>query len=466
MNELGFTKGSKFRIACREGNLAEARHFLADPSFDPNQVSDRSGLMVAAEKARLDIVLLLLGDARVDVNVTNDNGENAFMLACQEGHSPVVELLLKDGRTNFDKRNYLGRTGFWLACWYNRTSTIELLLSHGELVNPTIPSLRGKPPSQAGNAATRKLVEDAVNRMLKSFGSDEDEKLPERMTPAAVISKLRVSASDIDYDKTKKPLGEGGFGVVYSGTFKKYNRVAIKVLKDANPKAMKDFAAEIAVWDGLVQKNILPLMAFCEDPPMMVSELAVDGNMRESLTKLKWSLSTGLKYLVHVTHGMTFLHSNNIVHLDLKPPNVLIDNGIAKITDFGMSKVRQRVTTVAGNGYGGTHGYMAPEVYEGIMGRGADVYAFAMMLYEVVSQGKIPFRGGSALQVMNAVVNGVRPPRPNSVAVDERHWQLIEDCWHQERSKRPMFFEIRERMEPWLKEDPKTAVYSAQWSDR
>ncbi|KAI9028391.1 kinase-like domain-containing protein [Hyaloraphidium curvatum] len=141
----------------------------------------------------------------------------------------------------------------------------------------------------------------------------------------------------------------------------------------------------------------MPLMAYCVEPPMMVSEIADGGNMRQYLDRRAWDLPLGLKLLAEVASGMTYLHSVHVLHGDLKSLNVLVDGGKALITDFGLSRVREQTNTVASmthaGGLFGTPGFVAPELMNGRSLRApADVYAFGMVCYEVASRGLYPFQ--------------------------------------------------------------------------
>ncbi len=128
---------------------------------------------------------------------------------------------------------------------------------------------------------------------------------------------------------------------------------------------------------------------------MMVTDLVEQGNLRNFLSVRNWDQSLGRKFLGDVAAGMAYLHSSGILHGDLKSLNVLIDESRAMITDFGLSQVRVDISKSAGmpgSGMQGTTSFVAPESLIGTrLAPPADVYAFAMTAYEVVSRGKYPF---------------------------------------------------------------------------
>ncbi|KAI8999871.1 kinase-like domain-containing protein [Hyaloraphidium curvatum] len=194
-------------------------------------------------------------------------------------------------------------------------------------------------------------------------------------------------------------------------------------------------------------------MAYCPSPPMMVTDLVRDGNLRKYLSARGWPLDLGLRFLEDVANGMVYLHGLGILHGDIKSLNVLIDGSKAMITDFGLSRVRQEVgkSTAAGTvggGLSGTPGFLAPELVDGAaLQKPADVYAFAMLCYEVVSKGKYPLEEllNPALVLYNVAVKGVRPERPEGVP--DAVWSLMERCWDQDPKKRPTFVQVAKELD-------------------
>ncbi|KAI9009231.1 kinase-like domain-containing protein [Hyaloraphidium curvatum] len=266
---------------------------------------------------------------------------------------------------------------------------------------------------------------------------------------SAFVSKLRITAKDVKYEE-KDWLGEGGFGKVYRGKLRGATVVAVKTIKGpVGPKTMKMFKDEIAVWEGLTQRNVLPLLAFCEDPPLMVSEYCTGGNLRDRLEDLDWDQAMGLKYLRGVAEGMAYLHSFSMLHGDLKSLNIMIDHDVPKIADFGLSRIRTHLSSSSSINPGtpaGTPGFMAPELWDGQKLKApADGYAFAMVSFEVTSEGEYPFQGMMMIAIMQKVCNEQkRPTRPNRVS--NAMWGLMQRMWAQEAADRPAFIEVAEEI--------------------
>ncbi|KAI9004965.1 kinase-like domain-containing protein, partial [Hyaloraphidium curvatum] len=261
-------------------------------------------------------------------------------------------------------------------------------------------------------------------------------------------SKLLVPASDIEIDHSKS-LGQGTFGAVYQGRLRGSVRVAVKTLKDTDAAAAAAFAREVRNWEGLVQRNVMPLMAYCLDPPMMVCEIADGGNMRQYLGRAGWDQGLGRKLLSEVAAGMTYLHSAHVLHGDLKSVNVLVDGGRALITDFGLSRVRaDNAASATVGGLFGTPGFIAPELMNGKSLRApADVYAFGMVCYEVVSKGLYPFHNVTNIMALmyQVGVENKRPERP--AGVPEAMWALMQACWQPSPEERPKMEAVRDTLE-------------------
>ena len=141
---------------------------------------------------------------------------------------------------------------------------------------------------------------------------------------------------------------------------------------------------------------------------------------------------------------MSYLHSQNILHRNLKPSNILIDELIhPKLADFGLAKninekddrnKRKDETPILG-----TYIYDAPEVFSNLeYSKATDVYSFALVVYEIMTNKKPSF-GSTMYQVMTNVLNGYRPDLSQ---LPECYRKLIKNCWSTDPKKRPTFESI------------------------
>jgi serine/threonine protein kinase len=157
------------------------------------------------------------------------------------------------------------------------------------------------------------------------------------------------------------------------------------------------------------------------------------------------------KVLFGVASVMAKVHSRNVIHRDLKPLNVFLDeNWEMKLADFGLSKVVSESTQMTMSI--GSPICMAPELWNAISegearpyGKPVDVYAFGIMVLQVFGKAVVegtPVKGTIAL--MRRISDGKRFVRPNGVP--EPLWHLITQCWAQGPESRPEFSRIVEAM--------------------
>ncbi len=137
---------------------------------------------------------------------------------------------------------------------------------------------------------------------------------------------------------------------------------------------------------------------------------------------------------------MAYLHSKNVIHRDLKPDNILIDeDGRAKVADFNLSITHTGAEELTGET--GTYRWMAPEVIRHEpYSINSDIYSFALVLWQLVTR-EIPFHGYTPVQAAFAVArDGARPSIPDHLP--EYIGRIITCCWEQDQVKRPSFAKV------------------------
>ncbi|KAG2501064.1 hypothetical protein HYH03_000883 [Edaphochlamys debaryana] len=259
----------------------------------------------------------------------------------------------------------------------------------------------------------------------------------------------------------ERRIGSGAYGTVYSGRWGG-GRVAVKVVPLAEgeggavcPAAVESIRQEVQVLSRLSHPHIIRFFGACLAPPnvCIVEELAAGGSLhgrlhaRRRATGAKiyppMSLIQVLRLGLDVAGAMAYLHSLNVVHRDLKPQNVLLDeSGAAKVADFGIAKIKDRTLMSTRNAHAGTPAYMAPEQFEGRpVGEKVDVYAFGVTLWECLT-GEQPWAElQNPMQVIFVVgVQCQRPPLPPTTPPDLA--ALIAACWADDPAARPAFVEV------------------------
>ncbi len=216
------------------------------------------------------------------------------------------------------------------------------------------------------------------------------------------------------------------------------------VLQTEEDMTEQTFRLEVEALQELVHPNICQLLGTCNlnNQACLVLEYVCGGDLHtyiHSEEGVKVPLSKLLALMVQVAEGITYIHSKDYIHRDIKPPNLLIDTKrwICKIADLGVCcRVGDDVV-----GETGTYRYMAPEVIRHEKyGKLVDVYSFGILLLEIVSK-KIPFEGVNPMQVAYAVAYfGLRPELPQGTPQDL--CQLVKECWRDFPESRPTFAEL------------------------
>ncbi|KAH8947331.1 hypothetical protein BDL97_11G035200 [Sphagnum fallax] len=192
-------------------------------------------------------------------------------------------------------------------------------------------------------------------------------------------------------------LGEGAFGEVYRGCWKD-TKIAIKVLKrngSHNEGAKKSFISEVRTLGSIQHINLVRLLGYCIKglKHMLVYEYISNSSLDKWIDEdslLDWDRRMCI--IIGVAQGLAHLHKCNpiIVHLDIKPQNILLDQDYTpKLADFGLSKILngkdEDVIQLASTSTPGTSGYMAPEILLKQASTKSDVYSFGVLLIKLLN---------------------------------------------------------------------------------
>ena len=211
-------------------------------------------------------------------------------------------------------------------------------------------------------------------------------------------------------------VGRGGMGMVYRGLDEALEReVALKTLiteGSFDSDSRKRFEVEAKAAARLQHPNIVIVYELGEDRgiPFIAMEMLAGADLEAVLRGQEpLCLAEKLDVVAQVCRGLGYAHERGIVHRDIKPSNIrLLDDGAAKIMDFGIAKLGGTHLTKTGMMVGTVH-YMSPEQVRGrtLDGR-SDVFSVGVILYELLA-GERPFRGDGATQVLYKIVNEEPP---------------------------------------------------------
>jgi len=257
--------------------------------------------------------------------------------------------------------------------------------------------------------------------------------------------------------KIERKIGQGAYGDVFKARYFGYP-VAVKVIKDplsADEVKREKILEELKIMVLLKHPNVVMLMGACLTPDnqvAIITEMCERGNLKDTIKDIK-SLPIRLKLAKDIACGLNWLHSNHIIHRDLKLANLLVSlDWTVKITDFGLSLHWH--PGIVCHHFKGNVKYSAPEILRArsdknitvySYGPQTDVYSFGLMLWELVTCMPL-FPGVKGKQnITDHVLFGNRPEIyeewPKSLKT------LLQLSWHVDPVRRPLFSEIQEKFD-------------------
>lgn len=193
-------------------------------------------------------------------------------------------------------------------------------------------------------------------------------------------------------------LGGGAFGEVYKARKASIGKAyAIKFLKvddDAQREAIERELDQVRHFAAIDHPNLVTIedLGTVMGVPYLIMGYAGEDTLARALKARKLAPTESLLYFVQACRGVLALHDRRLVHFDLKPSNIFLKGDIARVGDYGLSKMMTdgRLTLSFGRG---TPQYMAPEMMRNRADHRADIYSLGVILYESLC-GRLPFESG------------------------------------------------------------------------
>mmetsp|Transcript_25365 Transcript_25365/g.70562 ORF Transcript_25365/g.70562 Transcript_25365/m.70562 type:complete len:331 (+) Transcript_25365:36-1028(+) len=269
-----------------------------------------------------------------------------------------------------------------------------------------------------------------------------------------------ISAAELEF---KQCIGSGATAEVFRGVFKgqfvAIKQMNIGLMYCADVKGQVAFSREVSVMEKARHENLVGVLGIShlDSKFLIITEFCEGGTCHELLHNcchidLMWGQK--LTMCRDVAAAMEYLHTmpHQIIHRDLKSTNLLlvspvrssVDTPWVKISDFGLARIKdessewQRMTRAVGSLH-----WTAPEVHTGEYTEKADIYSYAMVLFEIVCR-EIPFDDEEPGQVPMLTLAGNRPDMDAIPChCPEALVQLMQRCWNGLPENRPSFTQIR-----------------------
>jgi serine/threonine protein kinase len=278
------------------------------------------------------------------------------------------------------------------------------------------------------------------------------------------IGIVEVRSSDVTINK-HIPEQRGGGGIVNQAT---WNGRIVAVKKPFFNAVMtehdrKKFVKELEIQSRLRHPNCVSVLAVCTEAHnvFLVMEWMYGGSLFAQLVKTRQELAakqssvtltarTRLSIAREICDGLQYMHSNGMIHGDMKSLNILLGKDkTAKLCDFGLTTMQLSSVTSLSSSAGGTFAWSAPEIV--LSGARSsfetDMYALGVVLWELLTCMQ-PFEGHKAPQIVGLLLSKQRPPIPNPLPAGftDAYVGIMTRCWCDDPQQRPSAAEVHKCM--------------------
>ncbi|KAF6280832.1 IL2 inducible T cell kinase [Rhinolophus ferrumequinum] len=237
-------------------------------------------------------------------------------------------------------------------------------------------------------------------------------------------------------------VGSGQFGLVHLGYWLNKDKVAIKTIQEG-AMSEEDFIEEAEVMMKLSHPKLVQLYGVCleQAPICLVFEFMEHGCLSDYLRNQRglFAAETLLGMCLDVCEGMAYLEEACVIHRDLAARNCLVgENQVIKVSDFGMTRfvLDDQYTSSTGTKF--PVKWASPEVFSfSRYSSKSDVWSFGVLMWEVFSEGKIPYENRSNSEVVEDITTGFRLYKPRLAS--SHIYQIMNHCWKEKPEDRPSF---------------------------
>jgi serine/threonine protein kinase len=260
------------------------------------------------------------------------------------------------------------------------------------------------------NGTLRALTDSHVDNLPDKLNHDWTRSMAEQLlAPASHPEMLgRIGRYDVE-----KLVGSGGMGIVFKAYDSDLNRpVAIKVLApylSGSGAARQRFAREAKAAAAVVHDHVVPIHnvetnAAC---PYLVMRYVAGESLQSRIDRVgALEVCEILRISIQIASGLAAAHSHGLVHRDIKPPNILLEQGVERswITDFGLARTADDASLTNSGLHVGTPQYMSPEQAKGeVLDSLSDLFSLGSTMYAMCT-GRAPFRSETAYGSLRKII--------------------------------------------------------------
>uniref|UniRef100_H3A0Q8 Tyrosine-protein kinase n=1 Tax=Latimeria chalumnae TaxID=7897 RepID=H3A0Q8_LATCH len=239
-----------------------------------------------------------------------------------------------------------------------------------------------------------------------------------------------------------KEVGSGQFGVVRLGKWRALCKVAVKAINEG-AMSEEDFIEEAKIMMRLSHPKLVQLYGVCTQhrPIYIVTEFLEHGCLLNYLRQRRGRFTKEMLLSIcqDVCEGMEYLEKNGFIHRDLAARNCLVsDTHVVKVSDFGMTRYVLDDQYTSSSGAKFPVKWSPPEVFHfNKYSSKSDVWSFGVLMWEVFTEGKMPFENKSNPEVVAEISQGYRLYRPHMAMSNV--YKVMYSCWHEKPEGRPSF---------------------------
>jgi len=255
------------------------------------------------------------------------------------------------------------------------------------------------------------------------------------------FGQFNINPAEIEIEKE---IGAGQFGIVYKGIWRGYE-VAMKTMKDGMMND-SDFFDEAKIMMKYNHPNLIRLYGVSESRPLCIlTEYMHFGCLSSYLHNnphLPAQTSVVIDMCQQIASAMMYLEKNKNIHRDLAARNCLVGHqNLIKVADFGLTRFVQDDQYTASEGAKFPIKWSSPEVINyGKYSSKSDVWSYGVVMWEIMSGGKVPYPDYTNHQVVEKLMTGYRLPPP--VCCTSNLFSIMSNCWEEEPERRRTFSEI------------------------